>query len=333
MNKNIVFSLSVILNICLFTFLISSKKSFPPPFEPFHNITNIDYDDLIEQNFKQIPVDVIMLGKTVENLTINYQFNDDSKCIWRNALIDLGSKKVDTLSLYNIIESYNADIIGIYSGYTEFDKLQLTSPFFVQHRTNHLIYKCVLDSTRTGMFEISCSFSPPIENDSLIQQELSFWGSRKRFGPDTTIYDDGQVHIENYFNWQVHGEDKWFRSDGSIETIRFYNQGTNTKTLRYYPDGQLKSDVLSYNLTGESRWFYPNGQIREIIHYRDGERYGEHIKYYSNGFIEFKGSYNGGDHKKGFYDNGIKDGTWNYYDSLGTILKAEIYQNGLFINE
>jgi antitoxin component YwqK of YwqJK toxin-antitoxin module len=324
------------LNICLLIFLISCNESSPAPFEPFHNITDIEYTDLIDQHFEQIPVDVIMLGKTVKNLTIGYEFNDDGKCTWRNSIINLDSKEVDTLGIYNIIESYNADILSTYRNSdvdSEFDNLLLASPFFVQHRTNHLIFKCVLDSFRTGMFEISCSFSPPIENDSLIKQELTFWDSQKRFGPDTTIYEDGQVHIENYFNWQVHGEDKWFRPDGSIETIRFYNQGTNTKTLRYYPDGQLKSNVLSYNLTGKSRWFYQGGQLKEVIRYRDGERYGEHIKYYSNGLIEFKGSYNGGNLKKGFYDNGIKDGTWNFYDSLGAILKADIYQNGSIINE
>lgn len=233
------------------------------------------------------------------------------------------------MGIYRIIESYNADIINTYPNQSDFYKPELTEIFFVQHRTNNVIFKCRLDSVRTGHFEISCSFSPPLTDNEKIQDELSFWKSRKRFGPDTTIYEDGKIHIVNYFNWQVHGEDKWIRSDGSIETVRFYNQGVNTKTLRYYQNGQLKSNVLAYNQTGDSRWFYPDGTLKEIIHYKDGERFGEHIKYYPNGIIEFKGSYDSGDEKKSFYDIGIKHGKWYYYDSLGTLLNEEMYEYGL----
>lgn len=52
--------------------LFAPKKSDVPPFEPFHNITEIEYEDLLERNYEHIPVDVLMLGKTEGNLSISY---------------------------------------------------------------------------------------------------------------------------------------------------------------------------------------------------------------------------------------------------------------------
>ena len=107
----------------------------------------------------------------------------------------------------------------------------------------------------------------------------------------------------------------------------FYDHGSNTKTLEYYPTGELKSDVLSYNLTGCSRWYFESGQIKEEVNYLNGKRYGTHKKFYASGLLEFEGPYNGG-----YYNRGIKDGKWVYYDSTGTLIKTEVYRNDSLIS-
>jgi antitoxin component YwqK of YwqJK toxin-antitoxin module len=325
--------ISVLANIGLVTFIYIQRRTTPPPFDPFHIRTDFTYSDLISDGYTRVPVDVPMLGKTVGPLTINYQFYDeeeDSEVYYRGATILTGMREVDTLKIYKILESYDTDIIIMPGMKTQTKHAPPLSPrFFVKHRFNNQIFECSLTKEENNDYRIETAFQSPLKNDTLIEKEKYFWANRdNRFGPDTLTFDDGRTLIQNFWDWSKEGEEKLFRTNGTLELIRNYKDWTLQNTKGYYEDGSIEYDVLSYNMTGTSTWWYPTGVKMETIEYKDGKRNGRHVTYYSNGKVETSGQYIGG-----FYDTGIKDGDWIYYDSLGQIKAKEIYKRDSLIKK
>ncbi|MFK7907197.1 MAG: hypothetical protein AB8B69_18820 [Chitinophagales bacterium] len=179
MKSKILIALSLSFNILIVAYWYYQRIPVPPPFEPFHDVEDVYYSALVSEGYEQQMVDVVMLGKTVGNLAMNYQFDElEEKASWRNAIIGLKSKEVDTLKVYELIESYNADIITIsnFGDKKSKNQLQLTSPFFVKHRINQRIFGCILDNWKDGNYEINCSLSSSIENDTLIQKKRLVMG-------------------------------------------------------------------------------------------------------------------------------------------------------------
>jgi antitoxin component YwqK of YwqJK toxin-antitoxin module len=286
---------------------------------------------LLSDGYAKVPVDVLMVGKTVGALTINYQVSEeDGSVYYRIATIQTGMREVDTLKIYKIIESYDADIIILPgTNIKTTNAPPLTSTFYVKHRLNKQIFECYLTRAENDNYNIETEFESPLKNDSLIEREKYFWLNREnRFGPDTLIFDDGLTVIQNFWNWSKEGEEKIFRANGTLALIRNYKGGTQQNTKCYYEDGSIEYDVLSYNMTGTSTWWYPTGVKMETIEYKDGRRNGRHVTYYFNGKIKTTGHYIGG-----FYDRGIKDGNWIYYDSLGQIKAKEIYKRDSLIKK
>lgn len=324
MKSWLVLGISIIINIGLILFIyIQRQKTAPPPFDPFHIKTNFNYSDLISDGYTPVPVDVLMLGKTVGNLTMHYQIDEETKEVfWRQAIIDTKMKQVDTLGIYNLIESYQADILLTDQMNDKKMPPPLTPRFLVKHRINNQIFECFLEETRENQYEITVSLESPLTDSKILEQKKEIWLNRsKQFGPDTTVYENGETSITNFWNWTSEGEDKLIRPNGTLETLRFFKNGELQNTKGYYEDGTIEYDVLSYNMTGSSIWWYPNGAIKEVVHYKHGRRSGEHITYYSNGKVKSTGQYSGG-----FYDTGVKDGEWTNYDSLGHTKGKEFYR-------
>ena len=325
----VAFGISALVNIVLVVFIYELNRTQPPPFEPFHVRNDFKDSDLIADGYTQVPVDVYMLGKTIGNLTMHYGLEEDSgKPYWRQAIIDTKMKVIDTLGIYELIESYEGDILlpeEITYNKTRYVP-PLTSTFFVKHRISNQIFECYFqedyDTSRqfTG-YNIMVDYGYPLIDTAAINLTRLVRNSRRRFGPDTTIFEDGGMKIQNYWNWTMEGEDIWLRPNGSLETLRIYKDGELQNTKSYYENGVLGSDVISYNLTGCSTWWYPNGELMEEVEYKNGRRHGRHTVYYGNGNVEMSGKYSGG-----FYDRGIKDGEWTYYDSLGRVKKREWFR-------
>jgi antitoxin component YwqK of YwqJK toxin-antitoxin module len=330
MKTKLALFLSVIVNVFVFIWLIINNHSSSPPFEPFHIFSDFKYEDLVSEGYSQVPVDVIMLGKTDGDVTINYQFDESSKrSFWRSATIELPTNEIDTLQVYSTIEKYNADII-FQENLSGADRLSipLSSPFFVRHRYNHQIFECYLGKSDSG-YAITSYYEPPVVDKAAIEA-INVYGlqNRKRFGADTTVYEDGTIHIQNFWNWTMEGKDIWISPGGKVQMIRIYKNGELQVTEEYYENGQIASRVLSYNQTGTSTWWYPSGRIKEEVNYIDGRRNGWHVKYYENGAIESKGKYNGG-----YYDTGIKEGEWIFYDSLRRTVAREFYERDTLIKK
>ena len=310
------------------TWLVNKNRSTPPPFEPFHVFTDFRFSDLVSEGYRQVPVDVIMLGKTVDDLTISYQFEEaKGKSFWRVATIELHTDKVDTLNVYATIEKYNADIIFQANTCEARSRLSipLSSPFFVRHRYNHQIFECHLIESDNG-YEIQTIHRTGLMDKSSVEYvDALDIHNRPRFGSDTIEYEDGTIQIQNFWNWTMEGKEVWLAPGGRLQLIRSYRNGDLQATERYFENGQLASSVLSYKKTGVSKWWYPKGQLKEEIGYVDGGR-NWHITYFENGTIESQGKY-----ISGYYDRGIKHGEWFFYDSLGAISRREVYQNDTLV--
>lgn len=316
--------ISIVANVGLLLYLYVISRKTPPPFNPFH--VNIDFtrNELVTDGYTMVPVDVEMLGKTIGSLTMHYQIDEETgRVYWREGIIDTNMKELDTVKIYNMIEGYDADILLSPDSRKNKHSPPLSSHFFVRHRINHQIFECFLEGPYEDGYHITIPFETPIVDPERIKKEKSFWKNYgKRFGSDTIHYDNGQIHIENFWDWTQEGEDIWLRKNGTVETIRIYKNGELQRTRSYYENGTLEFDVLAYNQTGSSSWWYPDGTLQEVINYRGGARYGFHTTYYASGSVKARGQYSGG-----YYDTGIKNGDWNYYDSLGTLLKKETYKD------
>src|SRR5688572_17535519 len=95
---------SVLVNVSFIVFIYYHSRTSPPPFQPFHVETNFGYSDLVADEYAPVMVDVLMLGKTIGELTVNYQLDEENgKTYWRNAIINLQMEKLDTLKVFKII--------------------------------------------------------------------------------------------------------------------------------------------------------------------------------------------------------------------------------------
>jgi len=89
-----------------------------------------------------------------------------------------------------------------------------------------------------------------------------------------------------------------------------------------------------------------NLEKNEIRTYKRGKRHGVWAKYYSNGFLEYKGSYkkeeihgeyssfypDGSIKELGKLNKGYRDGEWILYNEEGKLIRKELHRNKLLIN-
>ena len=85
-----------------------------------------------------------------------------------------------------------------------------------------------------------------------------------------------------------------------------------------YPGGQVKISGEIKNGTRFGNWtsFYPTGAKQSECYYEDGKKNGKSATFYKNGRVRYIG----------YYQWDKPSGTWEFYDSTGTLATKKEYK-------
>lgn len=147
-----------------------------------------------------------------------------------------------------------------------------------------------------------------------------------------------------FINRYANNEQKFFYPNGVLKEIGFLKNGKlNGLTTQYHENGNIKAEVefKDGKQDGIGKFYYETGELKKktqfkndlefdsaFFYYKDGsllqksflvngKEEGTLIQYYSDGTIM----------KSGAKKEGIKLGSWNFYDRLGNQVKSIFYLN------
>lgn len=143
----------------------------------------------------------------------------------------------------------------------------------------------------------------------------------------------GRRWVRNFSLGVLHGDylESSYREQ-VLKSVKYINGVGDGPFRRYYtddhydkrdPDSNDDNLYKSYNLIlgridGLFSKFHPNGNPWESVSYTEGKRHGVYSNYY------YHSDPNVLDHR-GSYRDGVKVGTWHYYDSDGNKKKTEVH--------
>lgn len=131
----------------------------------------------------------------------------------------------------------------------------------------------------------------------------------------TIWYDNGAKNQESYYNNRF--EEEGIYSRGWYPGGELHFEDKPGQFVMYYEDGSVKSRTF-----GDSRIdYWPNGQKQVQWSYNSSDLYqldGPMKVWHRNGRLGITGE----------YVNNKKEGIWMEYDSLGTLIKKEVYEDG-----
>ena len=163
----------------------------------------------------------------------------------------------------------------------------------------------------------------------------------------TRYYESGQIQlIRPLVQDVIHGIEKQYYPDGSLEAERYYNQGYEYEAVWYHPNGAIKQKVFNdvtgkvieefydsgkpawrepFNtegqLHGEHVKWYPNGQIEEKIYFEDGKEQGMALWYHDNGQLALEI----------YLEKGLREGLFRSYYKSGVLSAEGQYKNNLSV--
>ena len=134
----------------------------------------------------------------------------------------------------------------------------------------------------------------------------------------------------------------YFSKDGKIETrIQFLFKGRkfnlanlaqylDTKELlidglqtNYREDGSIESEqIVAKDKNQQKTTYFPNGNKQTVISGDESILNGVYEIWYPNGQLNFSGKYN----------NDLKDGEFQQFDSSGTLIRKGVYQDGKLVS-
>lgn len=118
----------------------------------------------------------------------------------------------------------------------------------------------------------------------------------------------------SYKNGKLNGISKVYYESGNLEFDNIYINGKNTKTIRYYESGSIRSSKCdSIHIE-----YYENGALKVIVPYKNGMRHGIAVGYYENGSLRDSVS----------YKDGIQDGIEYWYRQSGELIYIRTFKNG-----
>ncbi len=163
----------------------------------------------------------------------------------------------------------------------------------------------------------------------------------------TRYYESGQIQlIRPLVQDVIHGIEKQYYPDGSLEAERYYNQGYEYEAVWYHPNGAIKQKVFNdvtgkvieefydsgkpawrepFNtegqLHGEHVKWYPNGQLEEKIYFEDGKEQGMALWYHDNGQLALEI----------YLEKGLREGLFRSYYKSGVLSAEGQYKNNLSV--
>lgn len=138
--------------------------------------------------------------------------------------------------------------------------------------------------------------------------------------------------------WIYFGKDKpefGYPSEGKIEEGEYKDDRKEGTWIKYHADGvtpKLKGEYHNNRPDGPYEKIYPDGTVRERGVFSHGKYTGNLERYYENGVLEYKGSYNGDGEEEGqiiyYYPNGQEEFVYNAVDGLATGKATRYYETG-----
>lgn len=131
------------------------------------------------------------------------------------------------------------------------------------------------------------------------------------------------MHVYHYRLGRLDGEQLSFSPIGDTLVSQCYKKGKLDGPLIYYKNGIRESYFLMRQdkKEGSSLYYYPDGTIAQIISWENNYENGRITLYYESSALKCEG----------YYNYGVKDSTWRFYDSLGNCIKVEKWSNGVLV--
>jgi len=150
---------------------------------------------------------------------------------------------------------------------------------------------------------------------------------------------DGKIHghmISYYPNGNIEEDSEWINGEAAGVTLNYLESGKlSTKTTSvnsidgnhsgyikyYFESGQLSEEGQVIDDLKEGVWkvYYENGQLMSFENWRNNVMVDSSIGYFMDGTLQMNG----------YWNNGIPDGKWTFYDSItGKVDGYLIYENG-----
>lgn len=119
------------------------------------------------------------------------------------------------------------------------------------------------------------------------------------------------------------GEQLSFSPIGDTLMSQNYKKDKLDGPLIYYKNGNRESYYLMRQdkKEGTSLHYYPNGTIAQIVNWKNNYENGKTTFYYDNSVLKCDG----------YYNYGVKDSTWCFYDTLGNCIKVEKWSKGVLV--
>jgi antitoxin component YwqK of YwqJK toxin-antitoxin module len=166
----------------------------------------------------------------------------------------------------------------------------------------------------------------PIESKDWEQKGLKEGNTVRKTGKWKYFYKNNQLLAEGqYMNNEKQGLWKFYSKQGSLCMQGFYtNSLKDSLWEKFYHDGSIKLQCYFSDgiLSGEYKKYYRNGQLKQKGYYKKGLRPTKDtlLMLNWNSFTPVKKVVN--------RYRGVKDSTWNYYNTSGDLQKIELYSGG-----
>lgn len=140
----------------------------------------------------------------------------------------------------------------------------------------------------------------------------------------TTYYQyfhkNGQLRSHGWYkNGLRHGEWKYYYLDGTLESINFFHKDDLLGVQKYMSvDGKLnRESTFNYGIPIEDVYFNTDEKAFETLNFKSTENNNKRITHYQNGNIETETS----------FVNGLKQGSYTFYDFYGNVGVTGTYHN------
>lgn len=155
----------------------------------------------------------------------------------------------------------------------------------------------------------------------------------------------GEISMERYYRNGNNVKAFGFYQDGKMKSEYYLtdNSGYSSKYISYYPNKQIETKYLRWIEQGTKHYldeeYFEDGKVKKregskvnkweyyddkgdptVIYFRDGSRV-KQISYFAGWKIQ----------EESDFVNDVREGNWIQRDTAGTVIRNEVYKNGVKI--
>jgi len=178
---------------------------------------------------------------------------------------------------------------------------------------------------------------------SLIIKSRGSYKNDRRIGEWKYYYENGNIEQEGLFrNGSPDGLWKWYFEGGKLKREEYYKLGVEEgESYEYDDEGILVANGSYIDGLKEGKWIFNYYFHTEEGNFKNGDKDGKWIYYYANKKVYFEGAFSQGNsigkhlyyYPNGklkevqYYNFGIKEKNWEYYDYYGTLIKILTFED------